>query len=314
MKNSLTYQFKIKYCLKKLQGRCLLLICVLISFSGFIYGNEIALTFDDLPEASDGLIIQQSQINQQILNTLLQFKIPAIGFVNEGKLSSNKEDTQEKIRLLKLWVDKGFDLGNHTYSHRSLNTMTSEQFESEVNNGSQVSKILMQDAGRDYRYFRHPYLETGATNELRSAFELFLKEANYLIAPVTIDTNDWQFNQQLLAHPEDKEKIIQSYLRHTRAKLAFYEDASQKIFGRNIKHIGLLHVNLINSYAIEYLLMIAQKLHCDFINLDNALGDDAYQSADNYYGLFGVSWLYRWDFTGGAVVDWSKDPIPELSG
>lgn len=288
-----------------------LLILFLIGFNCFGYANEIAITFDDLPEATDGLVKKQEQINQRILKSLLKFKVPATGFVNEGKLYSNKEESQEKIELLKLWVDKGFDLGNHTYSHLSLSTMTPEQFKFEVNNGSKISKTLMHDAGRSYRYFRHPYLDTGTASEIRSSFEDFLKEEDYFIAPVTIDTDDWKFNQQLLAHPEDKDKIIQSYLLHTCAKFSFYEDASKKIFGRNIKQIWLLHVNLINSYAIERLLMIVKEFHYDFINLDSALSDEAYQSADNYYAHFGVSWLYRWDFTRGKVVDWSKDPEPD---
>jgi len=209
-----------------------LLIFFLIGISSFSYANEIAITFDDLPEATDGLVKKQEQINQRILKSLLKFKVPATGFVNEGKLYSNKEESQEKIELLKLWVDKGFDLGNHTYSHLSLSTMTPEQFKFEVNNGSKISKTLMHDAGRSYRYFRHPYLDTGTTSEIRSSFEDFLKEEDYFIAPVTIDTDDWKFNQQLLAHPEDKDKIIQSYLLHTRAKFSFYQDASKKIFGQ----------------------------------------------------------------------------------
>lgn len=288
--------------------------CLLIFF--FVnycsYANEIAITFDDLPEATNGLLKDQMQINQRILSGLLKFKVPATGFVNEGKLYSHHEESQEKIALLKLWVDKGFDLGNHTYSHLSLSTLTPEQFKSEVYKGSQVSHTLMHDAGRNYRYFRHPYLDTGKTYDIRLSFENFLKDEGYLIAPVTIDTDDWKFNQQLLAHPEDKDKIILSYLLHTRAKFSFYEDASKTIFGQNIKQIWLLHVNLINSYAMEHLLMIAEEFHYNFINLDNALTDEAYQSEDNYYAPFGPSWLYRWDFTLGQVVDWSQEPAPSL--
>lgn len=275
------------------------------------YANEIAITFDDLPESTDCLIAEQRQINQRILNTLITFKAPAIGFVNEAKLYSNTKDSQAKIALLKLWVDKGFELGNHTFSHASLHTLNLEQFSAEVNKGSTVSKKLMRNAGKAYHYFRHPYLHTGTTPKTRAVFENFLKEKNYIVAPVTIDTDDWKFDQQLRAHPENKNKIIESYLLHTRAKFAFYEQATKKIFGRNIKQIWLLHANLINSYSIERLLKVAKEYHYDFISLDNALSDDVYKSVDNYYAPFGVSWLYRWDFTRGKVVDWSKDPEPD---
>ncbi len=274
------------------------------------HANEIAITFDDLPASIEESIEAQAQINQRIVNTLIKYRVPAIGFVNEGKLYRTNE-AQEKINLLKLWVDNGFNLGNHTYSHLSLSSLTTKQFKAEVTNGSKISKQLMQSAGRQYHYFRHPYLDTGKTLEIRSKFESFLKNKGYLVAPVTIDTDDWKFNQQLHEFPQNKDKIIQSYLKHTRAKFAFYEGASKQIFGRNINQIWLLHANLINSLAIESLLTIAQEFGYHFISLDDALQDKAYLSADAYYAPFGVSWLYRWDFTRGKVVDWSQDPEPD---
>ncbi|AMV16139.1 Predicted dienelactone hydrolase [Legionella pneumophila] len=282
----------------------------LFCYQAFGYASEIAITFDDLPASIEESIEEQAQINQQIVNALIKYRVPAIGFVNEGKLYRTNE-TQEKINLLKLWVDNGFDLGNHTYSHLSLSSITTKQFKAEVTNGSKISKQLMQSAGREYRYFRHPYLDTGETFKIRSQFESFLKHEGYLVAPVTIDTDDWKFNQQLHEFPQNKDKIIQSYLKHTRAKFAFYESASKQMFGRNINQIWLLHANLVNSLAIESLLTIAQEYGYHFISLDDALQDKAYLSADSYYAHFGVSWLYRWDFTRGKVVDWSQDPEPD---
>ncbi len=284
--------------------RCLFFCFIFLN--GISYSNEIAITFDDLPGAPDNKAAIQEPINRRILNTLLKYKVPAIGFVNEDKIYSNKE-LDKKIALLKLWTDNGFDLGNHTYSHRHLSNLTTHQFQSEVIKGEIESKKLMNDAGRDYHYFRHPFLDTGATPQIRSASESFLKKEGYHIAPVTIDTDDWKFNQQLLERPEEKNKIIQAYLEHTRIRFAFYEDASKHIFGRNIKQIWLLHVNLINSYTMKQLLTIAKDFDYNFISLGEALRDEAYDSENNYYSHFGVSWLYRWDYTRGKVVDWSKE-------
>ncbi|MCC2667288.1 MAG: Acyl-CoA N-acyltransferase [Gammaproteobacteria bacterium] len=282
----------------------------LFCYQAFSYANGIVITFDDLPAATEESIEEQIQLNQRIVNVLIKYRVPAIGFVNEGKLYRN-DKIQEKINLLKLWVDNGFDLGNHTYSHPSLSSLTPEQFKAEVINGSKKSKPLMQSAGRQYQYFRHPYLDTGDTLKIRSQFESFLKNEGYLIAPVTIDTDDWKFNHQLHEFPQNKDNIIQNYLKHTRAKFAFYESASKQIFGRNINQIWLLHANLINSLAIESLLTIAQEYGYHFISIDDALKDKAYLSGDTYHAPFGVSWLYRWDYTRGKVVDWSQDPEPD---
>ena len=39
--------------------------------------------------------------------------------------------------------------------------------------------------------------DTGTTKEMRASFESFLKKENYIVAPITIDTDDWKFNQLL---------------------------------------------------------------------------------------------------------------------
>jgi len=49
-------------------------------------------------------------------------------------------------------------------------------------------------------------LYTGTTPEQRSGFEKFLKEQGYIIAPVTIDADDWKFNHQLINNQNNKEK------------------------------------------------------------------------------------------------------------
>ncbi len=279
-------------------------------FSTFVSAGQIAITFDDLPGVQEESAEKERNLNKRILTALDKFKAPAIGFVNEGKLYSQQE-TQEKIEILQSWIDRGHPLGNHTYSHKSFSTTEGNEFELDVIKGANVSKELMSKAGLKYRYFRHPCLDTGNNQENRSSFERFLRREGYSIAPVTIDTDDWKFNHLLLEHPEDQAKIIQKYLDHTCAKFDFYESASKKIFGRNIKHTWLLHVNLINSLAIEDLLKMVQERGYDFVTLDKALEDKAYAERDGFYGPFGVSWLYRWDFTRGKVVDWTKDPEPD---
>ncbi|MCX7343088.1 MAG: polysaccharide deacetylase family protein [Proteobacteria bacterium] len=283
---------------------------LIIITTNLIFAGEIALTFDDLPCNQDESAAKQMEINQKILQALAKFKAPAIGFVNEGKLYKDDEEIA-KSAILKLWVDHKQPLGNHTYSHQFLSGTDAKDFQNDVIKGAAVSKKLMSDAGLKHQYFRHPYLDTGTTPEIRKDFETFLKQEGYIVAPVTVDTDDWKFNQQLLENPHNKDKIIAKYLEHTRAKFDFYKGASFKIFGRNIKHIWLLHTNLINAYAMDDLLKLAKELGYEFITLDYALEDKAYAEPDNYYAPFGVSWLYRWDFTRGKVVDWSKDPEPD---
>jgi peptidoglycan/xylan/chitin deacetylase (PgdA/CDA1 family) len=290
--------------------KILLFIFILISTCfNTAFADEVALTFDDLPDQQAHTAAQQREINLSILNALDKYKAPAIGFVNESKLYLSSE-SKEKIALLKLWVERGYPLGNHTYSHPSMHRVSLDEFQQDVIKGSVITKKLMAEYNLPYTYFRHPYLHTGTTPEARTAFNAFLKQEGYIVAPATIDTDDYVFNTKLIENPQDKDKIIAAYLDHTRKKFAFYKDTSEKIFGRNIKHIWLLHANLLNAYTMDDLLKIAQEHGYEFISLDTALNDPAYASPDNYYKDFGVSWLYRWDYSKNKAVDWKKEPEP----
>jgi peptidoglycan/xylan/chitin deacetylase (PgdA/CDA1 family)/dienelactone hydrolase len=287
-----------------------LILYIILFLPQICLAHEIAITIDDLPCQKNDSAAKEAEINKAILNALEKYKAPAIGFVNEASLYIDK-DSDKRIDILKMWVERNHDLGNHTYSHKSLTNTELNAFKEEIIKGAKVSKEIMKSYKKEYVYFRHPYLDTGTTKEKRTQLEEFLKQEGYIIAPVTIDTDDWKFAQELLDNPANKDKIIARYLEHTKAKLAFYEHASKKFFGRNIKHILLLHANLLNSYAMEDLLKIMQEANYKFITLKEALTDEAYKTADNYYAPFGVSWLYRWDFTKGKQVDWSKDPEPD---
>jgi len=285
-----------------------LIILNAIFFYHLGYANEVAITFDDLPGQQDLSAQKLEPINNQIITTLRKFNAPAIGFVNEYKLYS-KGQTKEKIAILKSWVDNGFSLGNHTFSHHSLTNSNLDEYEQDVLKGETISKKLMNEAGMDYHYFRYPYLDMGRPLQKRTAFEKFLKAQNLIIAPVTINTDDWKFNRSLNQNPKSKDEVIQKYLAYTRARFAFYEKVSKKLFNRNIKHVWLLHVNLLNSLVINDLLKIAQEYNYNFVTLDAALKDLAYLSTDTFYAATNQSWLYRWDLSKNKVINWSDEPV-----
>ena len=83
--------------------------------------REIAITIDDLPAAGMGMSgAQIVEMTSKLLGTLRDQKVPAVGFVNEKKLYKSGE-VDQRIQALHMWLDYGFELGNHTFSHMSLN-------------------------------------------------------------------------------------------------------------------------------------------------------------------------------------------------
>src|SRR5258706_15027262 len=99
-------------------------LCLLNSVNACAAENkpdrQVAITIDDLPAASNimpAAVI--TQMTTKLLTTLRDQKIPVVGFVNEKKLYKLGE-VDERINALKMWLDCGFEIGNHTYIHASL--------------------------------------------------------------------------------------------------------------------------------------------------------------------------------------------------
>src|SRR5918911_438138 len=69
--------------------------------------REVAITFDDLPVAS---VTRQDietyrSVTTKLLKSTTSDKIPAIGFVNEGKLRGNGATYPARAALLEMWLD-----------------------------------------------------------------------------------------------------------------------------------------------------------------------------------------------------------------
>src|SRR5215469_5152475 len=106
--------------------------------------RQVAITIDDLPAAASNLMTgtEITEMTARLLAALQQQKIPAVGFVNEKKLYKWGE-VDERIKALQMWLDAGFELGNHTYSHASLNRVGLREWEEEVIEGEPVLKLLL---------------------------------------------------------------------------------------------------------------------------------------------------------------------------
>jgi hypothetical protein len=142
--------------------------------------RRVVITMDDLPgamPASDGKVGALADVqryNGSITAVFRKHHVPAIGFVNEAKVQVPGE-RDARAALLKLWLDAGLELGNHTYSHPDFSTTPVQEYEDETIRGEVITRSLLAAAGQKERYFRHPYLSTGATAEAKSEFEAFLK-------------------------------------------------------------------------------------------------------------------------------------------
>lgn len=265
--------------------------------------REVAVTVDDLPATIiPSTIDELKQNTKNLLSAFTRYKVPATGFVNESKLYNESGYIQQRGEVLKMWLDEGMHLGNHTYSHKDLNTTPLEEFEQDVIKGELITKKLLAEKGMKPEYFRHPFLHAGNTAEKKNAFENFLSERGYKAAPVTIDNSEWIFaraylNAKTRCDSSMMKKVAGEYVEYMEKKFEYFEKQSVELFGREIKQVLLIHANELNADHFDALAGRLESRGYHFISLSEALKDSAYNSPDTYTGKSGITWLHRWAIT-----------------
>jgi len=267
--------------------------------------RQVAITIDDLPAGAAGFMTADeiTSMTTRLLTTLRDQKVPAVGFVNEKKIYKTGE-ADARIAALRMWLDYGFELGNHTYSHTSLNRVGLKAWEEDIIQGESVTKLLLADHKMQMRYFRHPYLDTGRDLETRRKAEEFLTQRGYHIAPITFDAWDWMYapvydDSKKRGDTKLQDDLVKSYLSYSDSVFAYDEQLSKQILGYECKQIILLHGNNLEADHIGDLLDVLRKRGYRFITLEDALSDQAYGLPDTYVGEEGTGWLDHWAITMG---------------
>jgi len=265
----------------------------------------VALTFDDLPAANASSMNGQQiiEMTTKLLTTLRDQKVPAIGFVNEIKLYKFGQ-VDDRIKALSMWPDYGFELGNHTFSHASLNRVGLKAWEEEVVRGETVTRMILAQHNMKLRFLRHPYLDTGLDLQTRREAEAFLASRGYRVAPVTMDAWDWMYatvyeDARRRGDTSLEQQLVSSYLSYTNTVFDYYEKLSKQLIGYEPKQVLLMHGNWLEADHVAEVLDVLRKRGYKFITLEDALSDPAYSLPDDYVGIEGTSWIDHWAITQG---------------
>jgi len=277
-----------------------LTLLLLISAWAFGQKKQVCFSIDDLPVVSYGINDSnyQKHIFNNIVKSLVNNRVPAIGFVNEGKMHNGKVVARYQKELLKSWIKSGLELGNHTYSHPDYNKVSCVEYTENLLKGEKVLKEVLSESGKKIKYFRHPFLHVGDTKSKADSLDSFLKEHGYSVAPVTIDNEDYLFalaynRASVVDDTTLMRGIGRDYIDYMEKKLHFYERQSVALFGRNIPQILLIHASLLNAVYLDALASMYTRNGYEFVDMDTALCDEAYNREVTCYGKWGISWIDR---------------------
>lgn len=253
-----------------MRGFCVAFMLCLMQDTCFASQREIAITIDDLPFVASGTNTPSSLKRTQerfmaIVNTLVDNQVPATGFIIGGAVAKNE------WVFLNAFRSRGLTLGNHTYTHQSLNALSADKYISDISKADRVLANVMTEP----KYFRFPYLAEGKGAKRKKVKE-YLADHQYTIAPVTIDSKDYEFNAKLyrVAYRNRLKTIDQfkkRYLAYIWKQTLLAERSSKKSNGQPVKQILLIHANLLNSYCLGDVIEMYKKNGYKFISLDDAL-------------------------------------------
>lgn len=238
----------------------------------------VALTFDDLPAAGR---LPQGDSRVRIATTLAAELNAAhlqgtYGFVNANNMENNP-DAQQALRI---WVDAGMNLGNHTWSHPSLTDSTVEAYEHEI---AANEPVLTQYAGaRDWHWFRYPFLAEGETPEKRNEVRGWLREHGYRVAQVTLSFQDYAWNDAYVRCLAKSDTagiawLKQSYLESAVDYVKLGRELEAISLGHEIPNVMLLHGMAFTTLMLPELIEQLRQEGFRFAPLAEVEQDAAYE-------------------------------------
>lgn len=243
---------------------------------------QVAFTFDDLP--AHGPLppdVARPEVVRSILATLKAEKMPPVyGFVNGFRLTGYPYQAD----ILKDWVKAGEPLGSHTFSHLSLDVVSAERFEEDIAANEPILKRV--DPNGDWHWFRYPFLDEGDTLAKRQAVRGYLNVHGYKVAEVTMDFEDYLWNEpyaRCMAKHDDAgvAYLEKSYLGTADEFIGVFRDLSKELYGHEIPYVLLMHVGAFDAKMLPRLISLFRSKGFEFVTLEQAQKDPAYSFDPN---------------------------------
>ena len=229
--------------------------------SSFAHKKELAITIDDLPFVGES----QNFHLDMIISTLKNTDTPATGFIIA------KEVTPKNMPMLEKFRDAGLSLGNHTLSHANLGRLNTQAAIHEIEAADRILSPVLTEP----KYFRYPYLSTGAGTK-KDAIVHYLAEKKYQIAPISIDSKDFVFNQLLLSVPQNERRAFLGSLKNCYLDFIWQQTLKAEEHTKYLRkpdqpQILLIHANLLNAYVLPDIIELYKSKGYTLVSLDSAL-------------------------------------------
>ena len=233
----------------------------LAACGGGVPQKRVAITMDDFNLPSD-----PARARERDARIRSHLPVRAAGFV-----SGKYEESAAFDEVLGGWATDGHILANHTYSHMWSSRHDTDTITADIARNHR----LLVDRDGFQPYFRFPFLDYGRDRVQRLEYRAFLNGAGYRVAPVTIDTFDWNVTDRLA---EGNRTRVRNYWLGAVMEEAEYAHALAVALGYlSMPHQMLVHHNALNALYLGDLVERMRAEGWEIVDAKTALDWAPYQ-------------------------------------
>jgi uncharacterized protein (TIGR02246 family) len=271
---------------------CIALFAVAVSAQDFptLKGaHDVLVSVDDLPIGSGSQHpdpAERERITRGLLDVLAKHQIKAAGMVTWSNVRPGEE------KLLQMWLDAGHELGNHSFDHLDYSRMESARYIADLEKGRAALQGFLDARGQKVRFFRFPFLREGETPEKLRAVREYLAQTGQRNLPVTIDNQDWSFEQPWVEARKAGDtarlaRLGEVYQHALRLEVLTQTALGDLWVGRATPQILLLHANEVGTAQWDALFTWMKGRGFRFAAPDAVLADEAIAMPHEFVGRYG---------------------------
>lgn len=248
---------------------------------------QLTLTCDDAPTlrpGEHGLPADPSRMDR-VREILVEHGIPhCVAFV----IGSVAEGQEERLAA---WLDTGYELGNHTFDHLAASETEAAAFLDSVRRCDVLLRSVGAFDDSRKRYFRFPYLDRGSPS-VRADLHSALRDMGYTCVPASVDLFDHEFEAPLQEAQRSGNRKLEQRIeaRHLDVATRSIEHARRVLLQNGIDNVLIpyFHFGAVSTRTLPGLLEALERRSAEWIELDVALVDPAYQRYEAEFGHTGL--------------------------
>jgi len=97
-------------------------------------------------------------------------------------------------------------------------------------------------------------------------------------------------------------EVREAYLAYMEKMFDHYEAYSKEMFGRDIAQTMVLTPSRLVTDTADGFFTMAEKRGYSYITVNEAQGDEAYKTHEDFAGQGGISWFERWALSKGRQL------------